>query len=106
FAFARELEQRVEIVSHGADAVVMLERFLEPLALLHYLLALFRLIPEVGRADLLFDCVQLLFLLGSVKDTSARPEPVRGGVRIRVLILRLSSRYSNLIVANSPFSRH
>ena len=41
--------------SHRADAVIVSDEFFQPLAVLHHLLGLFRLVPEVRLADLLFD---------------------------------------------------
>ena len=54
FAFARQFEQRVEIVGHGADALVVGDGLLQLLALLHHFLALLGLVPEIGRGDLFF----------------------------------------------------
>ena len=53
-AFAGEFEERVQVVGHGADAVVVGDGLLQALAVLHDLLALFGLAPEIGRGDLLF----------------------------------------------------
>jgi len=54
-AFARQLKQCVEIIRHRADAVVVGDRLLQPLAILHDLLALLGLAPEVRLADLFFE---------------------------------------------------
>ena len=94
FAFARQFEQRVQVGGDRAHALVVGDGFLQALALLHHLLAFFGLRPEVGRADLFFEFVQLGFLRGSVKDSSARRLPVRGGAGILVPIL-LRSFQSN-----------
>src|ERR1051326_3436940 len=53
FALARQLEQSVQIVGEQADALVVGDGLLEPLAVLHDLLALLGLRPEVGCSDLL-----------------------------------------------------
>jgi len=53
-AFFRQLEERVQIVGHGADADVAGDGFFQPLAVAHHLLALLRLRPEVRSGDLLF----------------------------------------------------
>ncbi len=52
-ALAGELEKGIQIVGHGADALVARNRLFQALAFLHDLLALFGLIPEIGRGDLL-----------------------------------------------------
>ena len=54
FAFVRKLEEGVEIVGHGADALVVGDGLLQLLAGLHDFLALLGLVPEVGRGDLVF----------------------------------------------------
>jgi hypothetical protein len=54
FTLARQFEHGVEIVGHGADALVVGDGLLQLLAFLHDLLALLGLIPEVGRGDLVF----------------------------------------------------
>ena len=53
-AFARQLEQRVEIVGEGAYALVVGDGLFQPLAVLHDLLAFFGLGPEVRPGDLFF----------------------------------------------------
>ena len=53
-AFAGELKERIQIVGQAADAVVVGNRLLQPLAVLHDLLAFFGLRPEVRRRDLCF----------------------------------------------------
>ena len=53
-AFAGQFEQRVQVVGQGADLLVVGDRLLQPLAVLHDLLALFGLVPEVGLGDLFF----------------------------------------------------
>ena len=53
-SLSREFEQRIEIVGEGPDAVVVGDRLFEPFAVLHDLLALLGLGPEVRRGDLLF----------------------------------------------------
>jgi hypothetical protein len=54
FAFARQLEQRVEILGHRADALGVADGLFQPLAILHHLLALLGLVPEVRLRDLCF----------------------------------------------------
>ena len=58
-AFARQFEERVEIVGQRGDLLVVVDGFFETLAVLHHLLALFGLVPEVGLGDLLFYFVEL-----------------------------------------------
>ncbi len=57
FAFARELEERVEIGSSRGEFRLFLKRFFEALAVLQELLALFRLVPEIGGRKLLLELV-------------------------------------------------
>ncbi len=54
-AFARQLEERVEIGGAGRQLGFLFERFLEALAFLVDLLAVFGLAPEIGRRNLLFE---------------------------------------------------
>src|ERR1035438_8752262 len=54
FAFARQFEQRVQIGSYSGNFRLFGESLLQPLTILHNLLGLFGLIPEVGIGDLLF----------------------------------------------------
>ncbi|HCC58395.1 MAG TPA: hypothetical protein DEQ47_14280, partial [Solibacterales bacterium] len=65
----------------------------QALAVLHYLLAFFGLAPERGVADQDFQLFQLILFLSRVKDSSARPGPVRGAACILVPVLRGSSRF-------------
>ena len=51
---------------------VALDGFLETLAVLHDLLALFGGIPKIGGADLIFGLLKLIAFRGRVKDSSAR----------------------------------
>ena len=53
FTLARQLEQRVEVRGNGGDATLIGQRLLEPLALLHQLLALLRLRPKIRPGDFL-----------------------------------------------------
>ena len=56
FAFAPQLEQRVQIRRQARNLGLIRDGLLQALALLHDLLAFFgRLIPEIGIGDLLFD---------------------------------------------------
>ena len=56
FAFASQFEQRVQIRSQARNLGLIGNGLLQALALLHDLLAFFRLlIPEIGIGDLLFD---------------------------------------------------
>ena len=56
FALAPQLEQGIQIRSQARDFGFVGNRLFQALALLHDLLALFRLlIPEIGIGDLLFD---------------------------------------------------
>ena len=56
FAFAPQLEQRVQIRRQARNLGFVGNGLLQALALLHGLLAFFgRLIPEIGIGDLLFD---------------------------------------------------
>ena len=69
FAFAGEFEKRVEIVGQAGDLLVVFDGFFEALAILHDLLAVFGLGPEVGRGDLLFGAVYSFFFLDASKIT-------------------------------------
>ncbi len=53
-ALARQLEHRVQIVCHAADAIVVIDGLFQALSILHDLLTFFGLIPEIRRRDLLF----------------------------------------------------
>ena len=55
FPFARQLEQRVQIVGERPYALVVGDGFFQPLTAAHHLLAVFGLRPEVRRGSLLFD---------------------------------------------------
>ena len=54
FALARQLEQGIEIVGHGADVIVVGDGLFQALAHLHHFLAFFGLAPEIGGGDLVF----------------------------------------------------
>jgi hypothetical protein len=54
FAFGCKLEQCVEVRDLGGDLLVLRNLFFQALAILHDLLAFFRMIPEVRRVDLVF----------------------------------------------------
>jgi hypothetical protein len=84
--FARQLEESVEIGGTSGQLGFLVEGFLEPLPILVDLLALFGLVPEIGRRGLLFEFCQLSFFSGGVKDSSAQ-SPIAGGawcIRVRV----------------------
>ena len=51
FAFTGEFEKGVEIVGQGGDFLAVFDGLFEALAVLHHLLALLRLRPEVGRRN-------------------------------------------------------
>ena len=55
FAFARQFKQRVEVGSQSRNCSLASIAFLQPLALLHDLLALLGLVPEIGIGDLFFE---------------------------------------------------
>ena len=57
FAFAREFEKGVEIGGSRGQFRLFLKRFFEALAVLQQLLALLRLVPEIGRRKLLLELV-------------------------------------------------
>ena len=56
----------------AADLLLVRERLLETLAVLHHFLAALGLIPEIRRTDLFFCFLQLGSFGGSVKDSSAQ----------------------------------
>ncbi len=53
-AFAGEFEQRVEVGGQAGDLGFLVDLLFQALAILHDLLALFGVRPEVRRVDLLF----------------------------------------------------
>jgi len=55
FAFTRQLEQGIQIGGAAGDVALLGDSFLQPLALLHDLLAFLRLVPEFGVRNLLFE---------------------------------------------------